>query len=81
MCSTRKMVNHPRKMGMGGAMALKKSNLIEVLKDNLMLWMITQENLGLLSILLKPQLFFLLTDSSRSGILLKVDEQESKHES
>lgn len=43
--------------------------------------MITQENLGLLSILVTPQLFFMLTDSSRSGILLKVDEQEPKLES
>lgn len=43
--------------------------------------MITLANLGLLSILVTPQLFFLLIDCSRSGILLKVDEQEPKHKS
>lgn len=41
--------------------------------------MTTLENLGPLSILVTPQLFFVLKNCSRSGILLKVDEQESKH--
>ena len=56
-------------------------DLTEVKRGSLTLWMIIQAKLGLLSSLVTPQLFLMFTISSRSGILLKVDEQESKRES
>jgi hypothetical protein len=62
----RKMVNSPRKMDHDEVMVLRQMlNLLEVKIGNLISEMVTQENLGLLSNLV-TQLFFMLTDSSRS---------------